>query len=94
MIIRPGVSKVQLQLEFDRSDYSLYSVTLQTDDQSETWQKRALTSERTRDGHWIVRLNAPADLFKTGDYVVELKGTAAGESDQDVEDYSFRVQKQ
>ena len=83
LIIRPGVSKVQLRLEFDHSDYSLYSVTLETDDQNETWQKRELTSERTRDGHWIVRLNAPADLFKTGDYVVELKGTAAGAPDQE-----------
>jgi hypothetical protein len=82
-------TEVRLRLMLESEDYKQYRATLSTAEGRKIWD-RALT-KRTSNKSADLTLSLPADLLKSGDYVLDLSGANTGGKWESVADYSFRV---
>jgi hypothetical protein len=94
LTIPPSVNQVRLQLTLKRPGaYRSYRVVLQTLDGAELWQQN-LPSTRPQTAGQSVTVNLPAKLVPPGDYVLALKGRAAGGELEELDEYYFSTVRQ
>jgi hypothetical protein len=90
--IPAGTDIVGLQLLLERNEYPAYDASLETAEGLKVWDKKGLRAQKV-DGAQAVTLILPAQLFKSIDYLVKLRGTSANGHVEDVADYHFVVAK-
>jgi hypothetical protein len=90
VVITPGVSAVQLQLELARDDYQSYKAVVQTDEGNEVFTADKLKPETVAMGR-VVTFDLPARLLSGGDFQVKLSGLASSGEPESVGKYYFRV---
>jgi anti-sigma factor RsiW len=84
-----GAETVVLKIVLEAGDYSSYSALIQTTSGANVWRRDRLRSPRGRNGKVLV-LELPARLLPAGEYVLELRGQAAGKSEE-IAGFSFRI---
>jgi hypothetical protein len=91
VIFRGWTRSVRLQLKLDQRQYTSYAVSLEAADRGIVWRRTGLKRKMTRRQGAIVTAELPANDLKSGDYVVNLSGTAASGIDENVDAYLFRA---
>jgi hypothetical protein len=84
-----GATEVRLRLMLEGEDYKQYRATLSTAEGRKLWGR--VITNKTSNKSANLSLSLPADLLKSGDYVIELSGANADGRWESVADYSFRV---
>jgi hypothetical protein len=91
LALHAGATEVRLRLTLDDTTYKKYRALLSTPEGRKVWS-RDLTVKRTLNN--ALTLSVPANLIKSGDYVLELSGSNDdGGGWESVADYSFRIVK-
>ena len=85
--ISSGTSNVQLTLNLRNTDYSSYSVKLNSVDRQNIFSKSSL-KPRVTNNRAAITFRIPAQRLPPGDYYLSVFGEPANES---VDDYPFRV---
>ena len=88
--IPPGCKVVELRLETDSTDYSVYSATLHEVTSETIWSQNRLSS-RQAGGRTDIAITLPADLLTDGDYYVRLRGERDQQDAVLLNRYDFRV---
>ena len=88
--ISPYTSNVKLRLRLPADDYSNYSASVKTVEQTSIWNKAQLKPQSGRDGK-VVELSVPSSKLLTGTYIVELTGFNDSSNSERLPDYSFQV---
>jgi hypothetical protein len=92
--IPPGPpSLVVLLLRLQQDNYSEYSVVLQTPDVQRVSQIQGLKSVAIRNGTEALAVTFPSRLFKSGTYVIMLRGRNDHQEMEIIDGYKFRVIK-
>lgn len=84
-----GATEVRLQLMLESEDYKQYRATLSTAEGRKIWGHVVTKGASNKSAN--LTLSLPADLLKSGDYVLDLSGANADGKWESVADYSFRV---
>jgi hypothetical protein len=87
--IPPECKIVELRLQTDSTDYSMYSATLHDETSETIWSQNRL-STRSAHGRTDIAISLPADLLRDGDYYVRLRGQRA-QQEATLNKYDFRV---
>jgi hypothetical protein len=90
LALHAGATEVRLRLTLDDTTYKKYRALLSTPEGRKVWS-RDVTVKRTL--KFALTLSVPANLIKSGDYVLELSGANDGGGWESVADYSFRIVK-
>ena len=90
--IPSGAKIVELKLNTEPSDYTIYRVMLQTAGGEKVWSKGGLKARTTATGKVVVA-RLPADLLSSKDYILTLGGSAEGGDYDDAGIYYFKVAK-
>jgi hypothetical protein len=91
LVMPAEANKVQLRLTLDGDAYKKYRATLSTPEGRKLWS-RDVTKSSSQQSPYLI-LSLPANLLKSGDYVLDLSGTDANSDWESVADYIFRVIK-
>ena len=89
LIIPPGTSQIQLRLPLEQgasTDFENYRVLLSLADGARVWSGAVKAA-----GDRTLLMNLPANLFRRGDYVLELKGVTPAGKTEAVAEYTFRI---
>jgi cell division septation protein DedD len=92
LILPDAATEVRLRLGMDGETYKKYRATLSTPEGRKVWSRVLTHKPATEPGR--LTLSLPADLLKSGDYVLEIGGANADGGDvvwESVADYAFRV---
>ncbi len=93
LILQPDAKLVRLELGVEsKVEYASYAVRLKMVGGDYIRVQISPRTKRATSGK-IVILSLPADIFATGDYLLTLVGVSASGVEEDVEDYSFSVEK-
>lgn len=93
LVIQSGAIRVRLELSVESQiEYRSYSVRLKMVGGDYIQVQISPRTKRATSGK-IVIVSLAADLFTTGDYLLQLSGVTASGVEEDVEDYSFSVEK-
>lgn len=92
LVLPAEVTEVQLRLSLEGETHKKYRATLSTPEGRKIWS-RDLTGGRPSTKSTHITFSLPADLFESGDYVMDLSGANADGKWESVADYSFRVVK-
>jgi hypothetical protein len=84
-----GATEVRLRLMLESGDYKQYRAALSTAEGRKLWGR--VVTNRTSKKSEQLALSLPAELLKSGDYVLGLSGANADGKWESVADYSFRV---
>jgi hypothetical protein len=88
--IPPGSSELELRLNVDAGDYSLYNASLQDVDRKPIAQRPRLKAVR-RGGRKYIPFKIAAKLLRPGSYYIHVDGLKASGEPEDFNDYPFRV---
>ncbi len=89
LILPDGTTDVRLRLTLESEDYKQYRAALSTAEGRKLWG-RVITRGTSKKSDNLM-LSLPANLLRSGDYVVELSGANSDGKWESVADYSFRV---
>lgn len=92
LVIPPGTDWLRLYLELEDDERQSYRAVLRAAGGEEVWSQGGLKARPIRNGRALV-LRVPARLLDRGDYLLKLQGLTAAGNLEDVDDYSFRVEK-
>lgn len=93
LIIPRGTQLIHLRLRIgDEGDYKSYSAVLKTVQGDSVWSRASLQAQRTKSGKAVILRLSPGLLNRT-DYILTLKGRTSSGELEDIEDYSFNIQK-
>ena len=85
LLLATGVDSVRFELELKRGGYARYRIELLTLDGEQVWSQSS-QSAGTR-----LQLVVPANILRTGDYMVEVKGVGAIGEIEPAGDYYFTL---
>jgi hypothetical protein len=88
LALRAGTKEVRLRLTLDDTTYKNYRALLSTPEGRKVWSRDVAGKRSSKSA---LTLTVPANLLKSGDYVLELSGANDGDGWESVADYSFRV---
>jgi len=88
----PGAAEVQLRMTVGRGDYRRYRASLRSVDGGAEWQAPVVKASRGKDAT-TVAVTMPAGKFTSGDYILTLTGVDAGGATEEINRYSFRVNR-
>jgi hypothetical protein len=91
--IPPECKVVELRLETDSTDYSVYGATLHDATSETIWSQNTL-SAHAAGGRTTIAITLPADLLTEGDYYVRLRGQRDQQDAVLLNKYDFRVLRQ
>jgi hypothetical protein len=86
LTIPRGTDQIRLQMKVGTENARTYRAVIRTVEGAQIWTQRSITP---RSG--AVSVNAPADKFPLGDYILTLSATTATGETQEVNRYFFRV---
>jgi hypothetical protein len=78
--------QLRLQMKVETDNARKYRAAIRTVEGAQIWTQRSLTP---RSG--VISVNAPADKFPLGDYILTISATTATGETEEVNRYSFRV---
>lgn len=87
-----AVGVVQLQVQFDKSEYASYGAIVRTVDGRQVFQQTGLKPRPLKTGVGV-SLRLPATRLPRNDYILILYGVLASGETEEVERYFFRVEK-
>jgi len=96
LAVPAGATEVRLRLTLDAGPYQKYRATLSTPEGRKIWSQDVVPNVakgRASTKSNLLTLGVPADLLKSGDYVLDLSGANATGKWESVADYSFRIVK-
>ncbi len=91
LVLRAVVTDVRLRLTLDSEPYEKYRATISTPEGTRVWSGELSNGSSKKSS--LLNLSLPANLFKNGDYVLDLSGANAPGKWESVADYSFRIVK-
>jgi len=89
LILPDGATEVRLRLMLEGEDYKQYRATLLTPEGRKLWGRVVAKGTSKKSGN--LGLSLPANLLKSGDYVLGLSGANSDGKWESVADYSFRI---
>jgi hypothetical protein len=89
IILPGGATEAHLRLVLDGETYKQYRATLSTAEGRKLWGRVITKGASNKSAN--PTLSLPAELLKSGDYVLDLSGANADGEWESVADYSFRV---
>ena len=81
---------VRMQLKFEQGGFSAYRAVLETVEGRQVWRSNRLKA--SKDGK-SVTLTIPSKLLKKSDYILLLKGITKDGVSENVEDYTFTIDR-
>jgi hypothetical protein len=90
VILRPGISLIELKLKLPAVNYQSYQASLQTAEGTEALSLPGLKAQTRDGGRWVI-VKLPARELAVGDYQVKLSGLAPGGGLEPVGTYFFGV---
>jgi hypothetical protein len=89
LILPDAATEARLRLMLESEGYKQYRATLSTAEGRRVWSRVLTNGSSKKSAHLTLKL--PADLLKSGDYVLDLSGANGGGNWESVADYSFRI---
>jgi hypothetical protein len=89
LVLPVGATEVRLRLTWEGDPYKQYRAVLSSPEGRRISSRDVTTGPATRSAD--LTLSFPADLFNSGDYVLDLSGAKAPGKWESVADYSFRI---
>jgi hypothetical protein len=90
-VIPPNATQLKFSLNVDNDDYAAYTAEVETADGKKIQSVGGLKRQLVK-GKDIVLLRLPAPLFRSADYVIDLRADGNGNATKaPVESYSFRI---
>lgn len=89
LVLPAGATEVRLRLTLEGEAYEKYRATLSTPEGRKIWSREVTNGRPMKSAH--LTLSLPADLLKSGDYVLDLSGANAAGKWESVADYAFRI---
>lgn len=91
LVLRAVVTDIRLRLTLDSEPYEKYRATISTPEGTRVWSGQLSNGASIKSS--LLTLSLPANLFKNGDYVLDLSGANTPTDWESVADYSFRIVK-
>jgi hypothetical protein len=85
LVLAPGIDAVRLDLELKQGGFAAYKVELQNLDGDVLWSETAQGAAKR------LQVMIPARILRSGDYMVEVKGTTAKGESEPAGDYYFTL---
>jgi hypothetical protein len=91
VVVPAGTIRVVFELQLEDSAFPSYSAALKTSASDEVlWRGNAISPTAGRDNQ-AVPITLPANLLKTGNYILDLSGISASNSAELIGSYAFRL---
>lgn len=89
LVLRAVVTDIRLRLTLDSEPYEKYRATISTPEGTRVWSGELSNGSSKKSS--LLNLSLSANLFKNGDYILDLSGANAPGKWESVADYSFRI---